>query len=364
MVGSLQVFSSGSIGNVCVQQDDRWIVSGSNQLAVVHSGGDASLEVQSNLQLSDWVWLIHLLPQQVSNTLDLAIGLANNAVEIWRYSDATFSKRVRFHQDTRCITYSMDFVLRQNQLWVASGTVYNEILLWKLSESIEDSENVIVRSTDHRLLGHEGVLHSVRFDRSAKYLVSTSDDRSVRLWKEIDEASWTCVWAGWEHTARVWASCFFEGGVVTSAEDATLRIWNWEGKVLGQIHADSCQCLWKVDCLDDTIAVARNDGTVGVHCLSQTLSMAQSKRIYIPDDPPHAPDESSPQSKKAKLPTIPVDFAFADDRIVVATRAGNLLSYSLTDHTWQRHSSFLLPKLRGTANCIATRGSKVMVEQH
>ncbi|RUS31132.1 hypothetical protein BC938DRAFT_478404 [Jimgerdemannia flammicorona] len=77
----------------------------------------------------------------------------------------------RFHGRTR------------SNLVLASGTVFNQVLIWDATSPNEhDGESVVRR----RLIGHEGVIFGIRFNEEGKMIASVSDDRTIRVWK-LDE---------------------------------------------------------------------------------------------------------------------------------------------------------------------------------
>lgn len=66
---------------------------------------------------------------------------------------------------------------------LASGTVFNEVHLWRISDRNGDGDGVVSR----RLIGHEGIIFGLRFDPDGTMLSSVSDDRTIRVWSLVDE---------------------------------------------------------------------------------------------------------------------------------------------------------------------------------
>jgi WD40 repeat protein len=158
-----------------------------------------------------------------------AFGLANNACELWNFTRQSPSSSTtaapflahrthRFVNQIACITSCMalhgwdETSSTPTNLIIASGTVFNEILLWTLAAddmvvagSSNDSDDKIVPAHElpvvATLQGHEGVILSVKFNQEGNVLASTSDDRSVRLWRKTSETEWNLTWVGWGHTA-------------------------------------------------------------------------------------------------------------------------------------------------------------------
>jgi WD40 repeat protein len=67
-------------------------------------------------------------------------------------------------------------------MWLACGTVFNEVLLWKVTDKQASDDKVSVRM---RLTGHDGVIFSVRYNQERQLLCSVSDDRSIKVWKAV-----------------------------------------------------------------------------------------------------------------------------------------------------------------------------------
>ena len=67
-------------------------------------------------------------------------------------------------------------------MWLACGTVFNEVLLWKVTDRPQCScdGKVLVKK---RLTGHDGVIFSVRYSEDRSLLCSVSDDRSIQVWR-------------------------------------------------------------------------------------------------------------------------------------------------------------------------------------
>jgi WD40 repeat protein/serine/threonine protein kinase len=76
-----------------------------------------------------------------------------------------------------------------------------------------------------QLLGHAGPLSSAAFSADSRWLVTTSEDRTARLW-EVQSGKLCHVLQG--HLRKVTAAAFSPDGrlVVTSSDDHTARIWD------------------------------------------------------------------------------------------------------------------------------------------
>nr|KAF7427407.1 hypothetical protein H0235_007101 [Vespula pensylvanica] len=168
-------------------------------------------------------------------------------------------------------------------LVVFSGTVFQEILIWKLNYGTAHDKNMKVL---HRLIGHKGVIFSVIYDPSAYFICSTSDDRTVRLWKVVDNNSYsnidmslTCKnYIDWEkaevklvktmfgHAARVWRAIIRNGVLFTIGEDSLICIWSLNGTLLNKLFAHHGAPIWSIDISEDnkTIFTGGADGAVHI----------------------------------------------------------------------------------------------------
>jgi len=147
---------------------------------------------------------------------------AHNEVLIYNGPELTAIHKA----EERPLLYSaaLHYEVSTETLQVAVGTVFSQILLWKI-----DLRRTAVRTKSQgaihsRLSGHEGVIFDLSWDRLGKYLASCSDDRSVRLW---NTHSGECENVGWGHAARVWRVAIVNGiRLISTSEDATARIWS------------------------------------------------------------------------------------------------------------------------------------------
>lgn len=129
----------------------------------------------------------------------MAVGLSDNSVALWDARESNVVHRVRSSE--RCLLYSMRMWGESMEaLRVASGTIYNEIIIWKLSPQsllssstdsfnpctsghkdirLHDQQFVAVRLS--RLYGHEGSIFRIAWSSDGTKLLSVSDDRRTVL---------------------------------------------------------------------------------------------------------------------------------------------------------------------------------------
>ncbi|KAM0960847.1 hypothetical protein ACFX2C_025835 [Malus domestica] len=134
----------------------------------------------------------------------LAIGCSDNSVLLWDVSASSVVLQLRHPE--RTLLYSMRLWGDTVQaLHVAFGTIYNEIIVWKvasqynaasLSNQVEDGIDQINSFSDsyqphacqyeavhiRKLVGHEGSIFWIAWSFDGTKLVSVSDDRSACVW--------------------------------------------------------------------------------------------------------------------------------------------------------------------------------------
>jgi WD40 repeat protein len=368
---------------------------------------------QTKLVLSDWIWDVKCSSID-ENTDRLLIGLAHNSVEVWQVSTALLltdegvigAQRLQsIRGNTRSITYCLAIASSGR---VAVGTVTNEILVWNANDAISiqgNGEDSNVCQESHRLRGHEGVIHRVKWDKSGQRLASTSDDRTVRLWQVDESNKWTLQWTAWGHTARVWNVAFSDSGIVSTGEDGTARLWNAEtGVALATLRGHACQCLWSIDTCNSLAVSGGDDGTVAIYNLEDHLVEDRVESI-AGEDPPGGswkasfvlPDDRIiPEQDESTIENTNVDTGTLDmplsengkekkkkkpkkkkisqqvivgmkfDRskttkdtpaIIVATRSGSLMRLETSSGSWTLQEPWCVPEMTDTDGVEASQGS-------
>ena len=110
----------------------------------------------------------------------LAVLYAHNRLIIWD-TDPTkkFQPLQTIQCDDPCVIYSGDIYGKtRNDLQVVVGTAFAQILVW----SIKSQGRVL-----KRFQGHNGPVHSVQWNPNGTFILSGSEDRTLRLWNLADE---------------------------------------------------------------------------------------------------------------------------------------------------------------------------------
>lgn len=110
--------------------------------------------------------------------------------------------------------------METGKVTVLAGTVMNGILVWDL-EFCE---------IKHNLTQHEGSIFNVSSSPDGKYIISCSDDRSIKVW---NMENGDLLANGWGHGSRIWGLNIYnvvEDGfsVFSCSEDCTSRIWTFK----------------------------------------------------------------------------------------------------------------------------------------
>ncbi|PSS06262.1 WD repeat-containing protein [Actinidia chinensis var. chinensis] len=236
-------------------------------------------------KFSHWVLDVSFLKDYANSVQEgsrcLAIGCSDNSVCIWDILQSTIDFEVRCPD--RCLLYSMRlWGDKVEALLIASGTIYNEIIVWKvvprnhasLRSPVKDHVDLIssfdkgfqVYNQQYevvhigRLIGHEGSIFRIAWSSDGSKLISVSDDRSARLWevhaerKEFDSSeeihgSHSIGHVLFGHNARIWDCSIYDSLIVTAGEDCTCRVWGLDGYQLKMIREHIGRGIWR--CLYD-----------------------------------------------------------------------------------------------------------------
>ena len=398
------------------------------------------------LEVSDWIHDVSMIDLKASNNIKskdeqansaflLALGMVNNNCEIWGFRPTTVRNETQKYQMTlqatrlqciscnvRCMTYSLSFhgwneeSIQSNFelpcLIAASGTVFGEILVWGVVQKEKTDSTLrsiidgwlfrqnVQTSTTHRLHvtpsfrlgGHRGSVFSVKFGSLCE-IVSTSDDRTVRLWvltplskderKNTNSNSASQVlesqsthfykmsWTGWGHTARVWDVSFASyptvgsvkhssAFIMSAGEDGMVRIWSpymKEREVRQPLRGHKCESIWTVDVCEGIVITGANDGSVKLFDLESNLVNEGPKTFSVPtntpeyiehpinDDTPTTIQKKKSKKTKAKMNVIGMQFYSSssdrlENKLLVATREGSLFSLDLNREIWIVHNSW------------------------
>ena len=169
-----------------------------------------------------------LISKNEKKEIILILGFINNYIEIYKYENNNFNFQKTLFSPKKCIAYSMSLYNSEiNKILIASGTVFSEIIIWE----IELLNNKKTENNNLTLKGHQGVIFSCHFINK-NTLVSTSDDRTSRIWEINYENKIFHSHVFFGHNSRVWDSKINlkKNILVSISEDATARIYDIKTK--------------------------------------------------------------------------------------------------------------------------------------
>ncbi|XP_077538883.1 tRNA (34-2'-O)-methyltransferase regulator WDR6-like [Haemaphysalis longicornis] len=234
------------------------------------------------VMFDDWIWDVAWLQSGTSVASALALCFGHNRVTHWDWQTRQ-ALAVTTCTDY-CLVYAAQLVgTSWKQLVAVVGTVYREVLLWVPSQP---SPAPVL----HRLTGHQGPIFSVSLHVPQRLLCSTSDDRSLRIYRFHDGSSSsgtsvgglgsgghsqqpfgpTQLAAGWfssmhalyGHDSRVWRAAILHTCYLSVGEDGYVCFWNCSGNLMNRMSSPGGGSVW---CLavneDETFAVTGSSGS-------------------------------------------------------------------------------------------------------
>lgn len=287
----------------------------------------------------------------------LILGYVNNYIEIYKMTlisnfiaSCDFLKRIFCPE--KCIVYSMKiFVEINNEMIIASGTVFRNIIIWRVNQS---NESIYI---NFNLKGHEGVVFNLNF-LDKNNLLSVSDDRTLRHWIiDYDKMSYiTNVYIG--HTGRVWDSCgdLQLNKLVSVSEDCSARVYDIKNQKLikelfGAHMGKNIRC---VQMNKEYIFTAAEDGQLikwNINSLSENHIIEDSKEDLKELFTLNPNDESVTKAKlKQKNFSVCVKFLKLIKRkkkisLLIGTNHGDVIKQNI-DKPQKNKKLFVDPKQR------------------
>lgn len=221
------IFNRNKIHGIAILNDDQ--VDNDESLVKLAVWGGRSLSIFTLKELKDDLfqiphlgvgdWIFHCL---FENDEKLHILNSHNIVETISIEDFTKPKLVESRNcGWKSILYSGTMHKDRNtgKIIVLAGTVMNGILIWDLE----------TKEMKHNLTQHEGSIFNVISSPDSKYILSCSDDRSIKIWSM---ETGKLLANGWGHGSRIWGLSVFSVSddgfkVFSCSEDCTARIWNF-----------------------------------------------------------------------------------------------------------------------------------------
>ncbi|KAK6527147.1 hypothetical protein TWF281_010340 [Arthrobotrys megalospora] len=219
-------------------------------------------------------WILHSVFLESDDKIPtIAIMTAHNTVLTYRHDlGIELASRYKWYPSPeRCLLYSATLIIDstspvRNNLIVMAGTVFGEVLLWKLDTSQDKAPTKLGLSA--RYLSHEGSVFGVAISPDFSYAASCSDDRTIRLWdiragttnsegcREVREP----LAIGWGHQARIWGIRFLREDqgkvrIISFSEDLTAKVWSLKSdgsksllctQTFKNLHSASGKNIWSL----------------------------------------------------------------------------------------------------------------------
>lgn len=262
-----QIFKRNKVHNIEFSKSgDKVVAAGARSFAVFNF---ASLIHQQDVEIEEKAineWIVSAGFKDENTLL-----LLNSHNTVYQIDLTTFELQDKIHCNEKSILYSGSIrVLDDGTILIAAGTVMNGVIVWDLNK----------REILHNLKEHEGSIFGVQIDEEGKYLISCSDDRSVKLY---DFNTGKLLSTGWGHASRIWVLRFFKDTstvrLLSAGEDCTLRLWKYEegNDLLVQTelfeNAHAGKHIWSADLDDKNLQLSVSggaDGKIRLHDLRES----------------------------------------------------------------------------------------------
>lgn len=214
---SKPLFTRNNIHGISLDHDSRIVAWGGRSIIVLDL--DFNVLCSGERSLNEWIMY------STFSHKGLLIQTAHNSVLC--VDPVSFETLDIASCEENSILYSGTILTVGGRTLVAAGTVLGGVVAWDL-----DTRQVLFK-----FIQHEGSIFGVAFSTDGRYLVSCSDDRSIRLW---DMTNGLQRAVGWGHHARIWGLYFLnnsgsdsdELSIISVSEDCTARYWKLQGDAL------------------------------------------------------------------------------------------------------------------------------------
>ncbi|CAG9854026.1 unnamed protein product, partial [Phyllotreta striolata] len=312
-------------------QSNKLLVISGNFLLIFNTNEDYStINETSRAVIREWILEAKLLDDETK----IATISMHNKINIW---DTHLNQLESVKCEEKCLLYSAHLCYdNYNKLTALSGTVFNEVLIWKFRK--DDSGYSVVLK---RLQKHEGVIFSIHVKDDL--ICSTSDDRSAVLWKiesgdlhsELSKEHVNiyplCQVFG--HLSRVFKCRILNDCFVTGGEDSVLNVWSLNGKLKRKVETNQGSTIWSMDYDESKNMLFVGGDNGGVHAFTLDI-MIKKENITIP------------QGEKPKLIAM-----LASHGILIFTESGIL--FVNKNNTWIRIKQF-----EDLRSCVTLKVSK------
>ncbi|KAJ0183062.1 hypothetical protein K1T71_001038 [Dendrolimus kikuchii] len=270
----------GVVPNEC---GSKILVYGGKQLTVINvdsnTNGDISnkfIKLFEPIVCDDW------LHAAIWSDNTAVLLTAHNVVQKWNIKSQTLLSK--HSSKNNSILYSGLLLPLENDVLAMAGTVFSEVIIHHISDD----------KPLHCLKGHKGVIFSISCHPAKHLIVTTSDDRSIRVWspRDLPQYSihtiefWThvsidCKKILYGHTARVMRSCISDHNVISVGEDSAVCHWDFQGNLLKKSIAHQNGEIWCVDTNNKLVVTGGADGGVICHPVITSVNYCDNRTIHF-----------------------------------------------------------------------------------
>ncbi|XP_015917271.1 tRNA (34-2'-O)-methyltransferase regulator WDR6 isoform X2 [Parasteatoda tepidariorum] len=361
------IFDSCTIHGIRISDNHKFLAFGAKHIRVLSFILDAEISLTHShaINLKDWILDVQWICKKEEIEYTVAALTAHNCLILLNESGEILQS---YHCAENCILYSASIIsCEYHSLVLAVGTVFQKILIW----SPFSNQNDVSRNEPfHQLSGHQGVIFSVTYNEQHKIICSTSDDRSLRVWKVHSKDQFASSLEFWRnstiesiyvlyaHESRVWRSLILNSCILSIGEDSFICVWSLEGTLLKKFKGHKNGSIW---CIETTVQdnnlnqenifafTGGSDGGVYIWGVSQALQsnlisqLSQESNIFqsLLNNPnadnavSHLPPDRGLKKNKCIFPRLCSLYTEGDDEsILIYMGTEKLSKYNLKTKMW------------------------------
>lgn len=207
-----QAFKRNKIHSIAVL-GTQIAIAGGRSFAVLDTSTGSMVHEKA---INEWIIACEFL----SGTELLLLTSHNEILQV-KLGLEDFELLQKVHCDEKSILYSGSIrITKEGKVYIAAGTVMSGVMVWDFH----------LKKILQTLTEHEGSIFGVKIDPTATYIISCSDDRSVKLYSV---KSGNLLANGWGHGSRIWSLEFTTVsdngvGIFSTGEDCTARLWEYK----------------------------------------------------------------------------------------------------------------------------------------
>lgn len=321
LISTQKAFKRNKIHSIGVLDNGKIALAGGRSFAVTKIGNQGEIHEKS---INEWIVACEFLDET-----RLLILTSHNEVLKVNIESTSFFVEEKIHCDEKSILYSGSIkITNSGRIYVAAGTVMSGVMIWDLE----------TRQIVHVLTAHEGSIFGVKISDDGKYIVSCSDDRSVKL---FEFESGNILATGWGHGSRIWSLEFVSASndsvsIFSTGEDCTARLWKYENgnEILAQAHLwDHCHLgkhIWSGDVDSKNLGASVTGGADGKLRVHDIAGLESGISSFSPET---VIEHTGAKFEKKE---IFKHFAVLRNALITVTSFGQVFTYLESIHQWTK----------------------------